>query len=132
VMRLSDELLGLAEAATAPLTARHREEVSAMNERIAQFGERGSGARALDERHKRETRRYRVDALRDGLAEMAASYRDAMVAGTMARHEAAAEAVTRIHQAIAALDRNPNEALLLQSLLWSLPPIVERHRTPTT
>ena len=126
VMRLSDELLGLAEAATAPLTARHRDEVTALNERIAQFGERGSGAKALEERQKRETRRYRGDALRDGLAQMAATYRDAMVTRAMARPDAAAEAVSRIHEAIAALDRNPNEALLMQSLLWSLPPITGR------
>ena len=127
VMRLSDELLSLAEAATAPLAARHAEEVAAVNARIAQFGERGSGAKALEERHKRETRRYRVDALRDGLAQMAATYRDAMLTGTMARPTAAAEAVTRIHEAIAALDRNPNEALLMQSLLWALPPVTGRN-----
>jgi DNA polymerase-3 subunit delta' len=126
-MRLSDELLSLAEAATAPLAARHAEEVAAVNARIAQFGERGSGAKALEERHKRETRRYRVDALRDGLAQMAATYRDAMLTGTMARPTAAAEAVTRIHEAIAALDRNPNEALLMQSLLWALPPVTGRN-----
>ena len=126
VMRLSDELLGLAESATAPLTARHAEEVAAVNARIAQFGERGSGAKALEERHKRETRRYRIDALRDGLAQMTATYRDAMLAGTMARPAAAAEAVTRLHEAIAALDRNPNEALLMQALLWELPPVAPR------
>jgi hypothetical protein len=44
-----------------------------------------------------------------------------MVAGTVARPAAVADAVTRIHQAMEAFERNPNEALLLQSLLWSLP-----------
>jgi hypothetical protein len=32
-------------------------------------------------------------------------------------------AVERIHRALEALDRNPNEALLLQSLLLDLPSI---------
>jgi hypothetical protein len=39
----------------------------------------------------------------------------------MARADAPAAAVSRIHAALEALDRNPNEALLLQSLLLDLP-----------
>jgi hypothetical protein len=31
------------------------------------------------------------------------------------------EAVSRIHAAVASMEHNPNETLLLQSLLWSLP-----------
>jgi len=127
VMRLSDELLALTEAATAALATRHAHESAALTERIKQFGERGSGAKALEERHKREIRRYRVDALRDGLAQIARTYRDALVDGGVRRPTASAEAVHRVHEAIAALDRNPNEALLMQSLLWALPPVT-RHR----
>ena len=52
---------------------------------------------------------------------MAGAYRDALVAGTMPRPDAAAVAVSRIHAALEALDRNPNETLLLQSLLLDLP-----------
>jgi hypothetical protein len=33
------------------------------------------------------------------------------------------DAVRRIVGAIEAMERNPNEALLLQSLLWSLPTV---------
>jgi hypothetical protein len=43
------------------------------------------------------------------------------VAGQVQRPDAIADAVTRIHQAMEAFERNPNEALLLQALLWSLP-----------
>jgi DNA polymerase-3 subunit delta' len=123
VMRLTDELVGLVDSSTAPLVQRHDAEVAALDERIARYGERGSGKKALEERHKRELRRHRTDEFRHGLALMAVAYRDAMVAGTPGRGESAAVAVSRIHAALAALDRNPNEQLLLQALLWSLPPL---------
>jgi len=116
-----ESLLAEIEAAAAPLTARHAQEVAAMEERIASLGERGSGKKALEERHKRELRRHRTDELRAGLATLAGSYRDAVVDGSMARPETAAKAVKRIHDALEALDRNPNEQLLLQALLLELP-----------
>ena len=121
VVAAVDALLGEIEAAAAPLTERHAREVTAMEERIAALGERGSGKKTLEERHKRELRRHRVDELRAGLATLAGSYRDALVAGTLARPDAAALAIKRIHQALEALDRNPNEQLMLQALLLELP-----------
>jgi DNA polymerase-3 subunit delta' len=125
VMRLVDELLGRIEAAAAPLSARHEVEVVAMDERIARYGERGSGKKMLDERHKRELRRHRTDELLAGLTVIAGGYRDALVNGSIRRPDAAAEAVVHIHEAMGALERNPNEALLLQSLLWSLPVLTD-------
>jgi hypothetical protein len=118
-----DELIALIERAAAPLG------------RAA--GERGGRARgahralrrarqrqeALEERHKRELRRYRADELRAGLGAMAAVYRDALVSGSAPRPDAAVDAVSHIHHVLAALERNPNEGLLLQALLWSLPPL---------
>jgi DNA polymerase III subunit delta' len=74
----------------------------------------------LEERHKRELRRHRIDELRSGLAVLAASYRDALGAGAH-RPESLIGAVERIYRGIDAFEHNPNEALLLQSLLWSLP-----------
>jgi DNA polymerase-3 subunit delta' len=121
VVSLVDELVGLIDAAAAPLVARQADEAAALDERIARFGERGSGKKALEERHKRELRRHRTDEWRDGLGTLAAAYRDALVDGRAPRPDAVADAVARIHDAIEALDRNPNEPLLLQSLLWSLP-----------
>ena len=59
VVAAVDSLLAEIEAAAAPLAQRHAAEVSAMEERIASIGERGSGKKALDERHKRELRRHR-------------------------------------------------------------------------
>ena len=121
VMRIVDDLLGRIEAAAEPLAERHLGEVDALNERIARYGERGSGKKALEERHRREQRRHRVDELMTGLTVIAAVYRDALVAGRVSRPDDVAEAVGRIHRTIEALERNPNESLLLQNLLWSLP-----------
>jgi len=55
------------------------------------------------------------------LGVMAGTYRDALVARTMPRPEAGVHAVQRIHAALESLERNPNEGLLLQPLLLSLP-----------
>ena len=121
VMRTVDELLGLIEAAAAPLVARHELELAELDERIARSGERGSGKAALGTTHNRELRRHRTDELLAGLATIAGVYRDALAAGTMARPEAGVEAVHAIHHAMEAFAINANEALLLQALLWSLP-----------
>ena len=120
-MTVVDDLLARIEAAAEPLAERHAAEVTAMDERIKQYGERGSGKKALDDRHKRELRRHRTDELLAGLTVIAGTYRDALVAGSVDRPDAAAEAVHRIHAAMETLERNPNESLLLQSLLWALP-----------
>lgn len=125
VMKLVDDLLGRIETAAGPLAARQAAEVAALDERIARYGERGSGKKTLDERHKRELRRHRTDELRAGLTVIAGAYRDALVNGSIRRPDAVAEAVLHIHEAMEALERNPNEALLLQSLLWSLPVLTD-------
>ena len=119
-MRTATHLLGLIDAAFEPLTARHAVEVAELDERIKAYGERGSGKKQLDERHRRELRRYRTDELRAGLAAMAGTYRDTAVS-TANDVAACADAVRRIHRAMEVLDRNPNEKLLVEALLWSLP-----------
>ena len=121
VVKLCTELNGLIDGAAAPLAERQASEVAVLEERVSALGERGSGRKQLEERHRRELRRHRTDELRSGLAVMAGSYRDALVAGTAPRPEAAAQAVHRVHEALEALERNPNETLLLQSLLLDLP-----------
>jgi len=121
VVALVIELNRLIEAAAAPLAARQAEEATALEARVASVGERGSGRKQLEERHKRELRRHRVDELRSGLAVMAGAYRDALVEGRLQRPDAAVQAVQRIHAALDSLDRNPNETLLLQALLLDLP-----------
>jgi DNA polymerase III subunit delta' len=121
VVKLCAELLALIDGAAAPLAARQADEVAALEARIAAAGERGSGRKQLEERHKRELRRHRVDELQSGLGVLAGAYRDALVGGRLPRPDAAIAAVGRIHQALEAMERNPNESLLLQALLLDLP-----------
>lgn len=119
-MRLAVELLAMIDAAAEPLATQHATEVEELTARIKEFGERGSGKKQLEDRHKRELRRHRTDEIRTGLATMAATYRDALTAGT-GDVDGAVGAVRSIHSALAALERNPNERLLLENLIWSLP-----------
>ncbi len=125
-MRLAAELLALIDAAAEPVAVRHAAEVEALDARIKEHGERGSGKKQLEERHKRELRRHRTDELRSGLATLASTYRDQAVSAAKsgnARIDTAgcATAVEQIHRALESFERNPNEKLLLESLLWSLP-----------
>ena len=120
VVAAVDELLGLIDGAAAPLQVRQDAEVKALDARVAQMGERGSGRKMLEERHKRELRRHRTDELRSGLVALAGRYRDDLAAGTTAVADDV-DAVAAIHDALEALERNPNEALLLQALLLRLP-----------
>jgi DNA polymerase-3 subunit delta' len=115
------ELLALIESAAEPLAARQAAEVEALDRQIKEHGERGSGKKQLEERHRRELRRHRTDELRSGLATLAGTYRDALTHETAVDGESCAAAVHRIHGALETLERNPNERLLLESLLWSLP-----------
>ena len=54
VVTVCDELTALIEAAAAPLLARQTTEVAELEARVAAMGERGSGRKALEDRHKRE------------------------------------------------------------------------------
>ena len=122
VVTLSTELFGLIDAAAAPLAARHAHEIVELDARVKAVGERGSGRKTVEDRHKRELRRHRTDELRAGLAVMAGAYRDALLDVTpKARPDALAAAVGRIHETIEFLDRNPNETLQIQALLLALP-----------
>lgn len=114
------------DSAAEPLEARQQAEREALEERIERYGERGAGARHLEERHKRQSRRLRTDEVRMGLAEMAQTYRQVVVgdppAGLAVDPVQAGAALDRIWPAVDALVRNPNEELLLQALLLDLPP----------
>ena len=121
VARLCDEVARLADEAAASLTTLHAAELAALEERVAAAGERGSGRKTLEDRHKREVRRYRTDELRNALTVIAGVYRDALVSQRTPRPDVTARAVMRVHTALEAFERNPNETLLLQSLLLDLP-----------
>lgn len=122
VVALCTELFGLIDAAAAALTARQAIELTELDARVKASGERGSGRKTLEERHKRELRRHRADELRAGLGIIAGTYRDALVdVSPRSRPDALVSAVDRIMSTIEFLDRNPNETLQVQALLSALP-----------
>jgi len=123
VMELVDDLIARIDDAATPLTERHAAEVADLQERVERYGLRGSGKDEMDRRHRRELRRHRTDELVAGLTVIAGVYRDAIVAGAGHRTDEFADAVRSLHAAIDAFELNPNEQLLLQSLVWSLPPL---------
>jgi DNA polymerase-3 subunit delta' len=114
------ELQAMIADALGPLQERQAAEVAEVDERIEQYGLRGSGRKDLEARHKREVRRFRTAELRFGLATLAATYRDALVEDP---RRSFVEATTRIDAAAVSLQRYPNETLLLQALLSHLPSV---------
>ncbi len=123
--RVVDELLASADELVEVVRSRQAAELEALAEAAERAGERAlPGRAAIEERHRREQRRVRTDELRAGLAALASAYRarlegDGLPASRLA---AAARSCAAIDAAAAALDRNPNEALLLQGLLLALQP----------
>jgi DNA polymerase-3 subunit delta' len=122
---VASELLASAEDSLGPLQDQQAAELATLAERAESVGGRGvPGRKDIDDRHRREARRYRTDELRMGLATLAGAYRDRLVAGTdggaipdVRRAALAADALDRT---AAALVRNPNEGLLLESLMVTL------------
>jgi DNA polymerase-3 subunit delta' len=124
------ELMDLiASAGIETLSARHETELAQLEDRVAAMGARGAGRRQLEDRHKREVRRLRMDELRFGLATLQGAYRDGLVTGSVSAVDGVA-AVDAIHDAVEALIRNPNESLLLQALLARLPALATVAATP--
>lgn len=115
------EVKGLIDDAQKVIDQRHEQEAVELQERIERYGQRGSGKKELEDRHKREVRRHRTAELRFALATFAGVYRDALA---VARHaDQVVAAIHRIEQAALALDRFPNEPLLLQALFAQLPAV---------
>ncbi len=118
VAAIVDEVLSLIDEAAIPLKERQEGEAAALQERIDRLGERGSGRKELEDRHKRELRRHRTDEIRFGLATLAGAYRDRLVAGGTREDS---HAIDLIQNLLEELIRNPNETLQLQALLLQLP-----------
>jgi DNA polymerase-3 subunit delta' len=121
---VASELLASAEGALGPLQDQQAAELATF-ERAESVGGRGvPGRKDIEDRHRREARRFRTDELRMGLATLAGAYRDRLVAGSDGRSvpdgRRAALAVDALDRTAAALARNPNEALLLESLMVTL------------
>ena len=129
----SEELLAAVDEALAPLRDQHARELALLAEQSEAVGAKGiTGRRGIEERHRREERRWRTDDLRFGLATLAGVYRDRLVTatgptvggdaspGTTRARQRAVRQVAAIQQATEALSRNPNESLLLDALMVTL------------
>jgi DNA polymerase-3 subunit delta' len=127
---LARELLDAADAALGPLREAHADELQRLADQAEALGDRGvPGRKEVTDRHHREERRWRTDELRVGLGVLARAYRDRLadavstpVAGAVPPDEGRgyATAVGLVTETAAALERNPNETLLLEALLVRL------------
>lgn len=125
VARVVGELLEHIDNASEPLLTEHANELEELEERVALTGERGSGRKALQDRHKRQVRKFKSDELRSGLSAIAATYHSLITSPTP--HPDAgrySDAIGRIHRAMSALALNANETLLLQALFLQLPSLM--------
>jgi len=119
------EITAAIEAALEPYKLKHQAEIEELDERAKQLGERGGGRAKVNERHKRELRRFRTDELRSGLRVLSLVYREAIASlgPEAAPHEVIAhsDAVHAIRLVNESLGRNTNERLQLENLLMNLP-----------
>jgi DNA polymerase-3 subunit delta' len=123
VAALVDELRSRIEDAADPLKESQAAEIAELDAWVKEHGERGSGRKQLVARHRRQARRHRTEELRFGLATLSAHYREVLRDGTGPQAGDVLAAVKAIDAAGEALTRNPNETLLLQSLLLALPAV---------
>lgn len=116
---IAAEIRAQLDDATAPLVEAHEAETKELAETESAYGRSATGKKDLEARQRRELRRLRSDELRLFLATLSQQYRLQLENPT--RAQGAIEALVAIREAGEALIRNPNEALLLQALLWRLP-----------
>jgi DNA polymerase-3 subunit delta' len=129
VVAITRLVMESSDRAVAPLQAAHTREIETLTETAKQLGERGlPGRRDIVEQHQREERRFRTDALRAGLGVLARTYGGRVATAVLDGPpetgdpdiRGAAAAIGLITETVQALPRNPNEALLLESLFTRL------------
>ncbi len=125
VAKLVEELLEHIDNASEPLLTEHANELEELEERVALTGERGSGRKTIQDRQKRQARKFKSDELRNGLSAIAATYHSLITSPT-SQPEAGgySDAIGRIHKTMNALALNANETLLLQALFLQLPSLM--------
>jgi DNA polymerase III subunit delta' len=132
---LAQELDGLVDEAAAAIDRQHKEELEAFDAEMERLGYEEREAyrmrRRIDERHKRETRRTRIDLLLEGVTAIESVYRDALAAPAPALNgdlvalrttpRAAAAALDACHEAREAFLINEKGLVRLVSLFMTLP-----------
>ena len=123
--------------ALAPLREQHDQELAALAEQAELLGAKGiPGRKQIEDRHKREERRWRTEELRFGFALLAEMFRDRLVAvaesgpaagtpGGASESHRAVRQVEAIDRASEALDHNVNESLLMDALMVELSGMTE-------
>ena len=125
VALIVDEIFELIEQATVPLIAEQKKELDELEARVSLTGERGSGRKALQDRHKRQLRKFNTDELRSVLSTIAGTYHALIISDTQFPDESKYhDAIHRIHKAMGSLGLNVNEELLLQSLFLHCPSLM--------
>ena len=121
---LARALLDSIDGALGPLREQHAASLEELSEQAESLGERAvPGRKDVVDRQHREERRFRTDELRAGLGILARAYRDRLGTGESLDAPVLAQcgrAVALITDAAASLEHNPNETLLLESLLVRL------------
>jgi DNA polymerase-3 subunit delta' len=135
-IQAADALAETLKSAVAELEARHEQEAAALADELDAAGypdrSRSALVARLVERHRREHRVARRRLLAEGIAALESLYRDALAGSAAPARNldrvplvvapaAAAAALDACRVARDALERNPNEALLVERLLLQLP-----------
>ena len=109
-----DTVVEAAEQASAPLEAKHADERTQADEQSELYGLTGS-RKPLEERHRRELRRVRIDEFMMGFAVLSEQIRDDARTGSL-RPEVAARQLVAIGEAAEAMRYNANQQLALSSM----------------
>lgn len=132
----AESITEVLKATVTALEDRQAEDADALLEELERAGypdrSRSALVNRLADRHKREHRAARRRALAEGIAALETVYRDALAGDDVPRRNldrpvlfvapaAAVAALDACRVARESLERNPNEALLLERLLVSLP-----------
>jgi DNA polymerase-3 subunit delta' len=133
---LAEEIDRAVEAAAAQVAQRHAEELAGFDAEMERYGYSDRDAqrlrRRIDERHKREVRRARIDLLLEAVTAIETVYRDVLAAGAPPLNADRPPVVVSARSAAAALDacREAREAFVvnekgivrLVALVMALPP----------
>ncbi len=133
---IAQELDAAIEEAAAAVDRQHAEELAAFDAEMERLGyaerEAARLRRRIDDRHKRETRRTRIDLLLEGVTAIESVYRDTLAAPAPALNadrpmlhvtpRGAATALAACHEAREAFLINEKGLMRLTALLMTLPP----------
>ena len=135
-LTIAQELDGAVEEAAAAVDRQHKEELEAFDAEMERLGyserEAQRMRRRIDDRHKRETRRTRIDLLLEGVTAIESVYRDTLATPAPPLNadrpalrvpaRSAAAALDACHEAREAFLINEKGVMRLVALLLALPP----------